>query len=114
MRSQFQEVEENSNMKYFQKNRVGNCICKLISENALIYEILNIALRNLFLFHIKLGLESWECVRRDPSRWPRGILYLQKLALTSPTSGGRSVGIVRSRTQATEFSFFFSFFSSYF
>jgi hypothetical protein len=27
----------------------------------------------------------------------------QKLALTSPTSGGRSVGIVRSRTQATEF-----------
>jgi hypothetical protein len=27
------------------------------------------------------------------------------LALTSPTSGGLSVGIVRSRTQATEFSF---------
>jgi hypothetical protein len=27
----------------------------------------------------------------------------QKLAQTSPTSGGRSVGIVRSRTQATEF-----------
>jgi hypothetical protein len=31
--------------------------------------------------------------------------YAQKLALTSPTSGGRSVGIVRSQTQATEFSF---------
>jgi hypothetical protein len=30
-------------------------------------------------------------------------LFLQKLALTSPTDGGRSVGIVRSRTQATEF-----------
>jgi hypothetical protein len=30
-------------------------------------------------------------------------LYQQKLALTSSTSGGRSVGIVRSRTQATEF-----------
>jgi hypothetical protein len=28
----------------------------------------------------------------------------QKLALTSPTRVGRSVGIVRSRTQATEFS----------
>ena len=28
----------------------------------------------------------------------------QKLALTSPTGGGRSVGIVRSRTKATEFS----------
>jgi hypothetical protein len=26
----------------------------------------------------------------------------QKLALTSPTSSGRSVGIVRSRTKATE------------
>jgi hypothetical protein len=29
-------------------------------------------------------------------------LYPQKLALTLPTSGGRSVGIVRSRTKATE------------
>jgi hypothetical protein len=28
------------------------------------------------------------------------------LAITSPTSGGRSVGIVRSRTQTMEFSFF--------
>jgi hypothetical protein len=34
-------------------------------------------------------------------------LYPQKLALTSSTSGGRSVGIVRSQTQATEFSFSF-------
>ena len=30
-------------------------------------------------------------------------LYPQKLALTSPTGGGRSVGIVRWRTKATEF-----------
>jgi hypothetical protein len=30
-------------------------------------------------------------------------LYPQKLALTSPTSGGRSVTIVQSLTQATEF-----------
>ena len=30
-------------------------------------------------------------------------LYPQNLALTSPTGGGRSVGIVRSRTKATEF-----------
>jgi hypothetical protein len=29
--------------------------------------------------------------------------YPQKLALTSPTSSGRSVGIVRSWTKATEF-----------
>jgi hypothetical protein len=40
---------------------------------------------------------------RDPSRWPRGTLYAQKLALTLSTSGGRSVGIVRSQTQATDF-----------
>ena len=31
-------------------------------------------------------------------------LYPQKLALTSPTGGGHSVGIVRVRTKATEFS----------
>jgi hypothetical protein len=49
------------------------------------------------------GLESREYRRRDPSRWPRGFLYPQNLALTSPISSGRSVGIVRSRTQATEF-----------
>jgi len=29
------------------------------------------------------------------------------LALTSPTGGGRSVGIVRSRTKATEFFFIY-------
>jgi len=32
-------------------------------------------------------------------------LYPQKLALTSPTGGGRSVGIVRVRTKATELVF---------
>ena len=30
-------------------------------------------------------------------------LYPQKLALTSPTGGGRSVGLVLSRTKATGF-----------
>jgi hypothetical protein len=29
------------------------------------------------------------------------------VAITSPTSGGRSVGVVRSRTQTMEFSFSF-------
>jgi hypothetical protein len=48
------------------------------------------------------GLETREYGRRNPSRWPRDTLYQQKLALTLPTSGGRSVGIVRSRTKATE------------
>jgi hypothetical protein len=49
-------------------------------------------------------LEIQEYRRRDLSRWPRGTVYPQKLALTSTTSGGRSVGIVRSRTQATKYS----------
>jgi hypothetical protein len=31
----------------------------------------------------------------------------KKLAITSPTSGGRSVGLVRSRTQTMEFVFLF-------
>jgi hypothetical protein len=37
--------------------------------------------------------------RGDSLQWPRDTLYPQKLALTSPTSGGRSVGIVRLRTK---------------
>jgi hypothetical protein len=48
-------------------------------------------------------LETREYGRTDPLRWPRDTLYPQNLALASPTSGGRSVGIVRSRTKATEF-----------
>jgi hypothetical protein len=49
------------------------------------------------------GLEKREYGSRDPLRSPRNILYPQKLALTSLKSGGRSVGIVRSRSKATEF-----------
>jgi hypothetical protein len=49
-------------------------------------------------------LENRDYGRGDPLRWPRETLYPQKLALTSPTSGGRSVGIVRLRATATEFS----------
>jgi hypothetical protein len=45
------------------------------------------------------GLENREYGSGDPPRSPHGIL-----ALTSPTSSSRSVGIVRSRTKATEFS----------
>jgi hypothetical protein len=50
------------------------------------------------------GLESREYGRGDPLRWQRDTLYPQKLALTSSTSSGRSVGIVGSHTQVTEFS----------
>jgi hypothetical protein len=51
------------------------------------------------------SLENWEHGRGDPLRWPRDTLYPQKLTLTSPTCGGRSVGIVRLRTKTTKFAF---------
>jgi hypothetical protein len=38
-----------------------------------------------------------------------GTIYPQTFALTWPTSGGRSAGIVRSRTQAREYVCFFIF-----
>jgi hypothetical protein len=47
------------------------------------------------------GLEN----RKDPSRRPCGTIFPHKLALTSPTSGCRSVDMALSRTEATEFSF---------
>jgi hypothetical protein len=53
---------------------------------------------------MQISLENRKYSRRDPSRWPRGTLYLQ-LALTSLTSGSLSVGLARSRTQATVFFF---------
>jgi hypothetical protein len=53
------------------------------------------------------GLENRDYGRRDSSRWQRDTPYPQQLTLTSSTSGGRSVCIVRLPTQATEISFFF-------
>jgi hypothetical protein len=53
------------------------------------------------------GLESREYDRKDPSRSESGTINPQKLSLTSPTSSGLSVGILRSRTQAKEFSLVF-------
>jgi hypothetical protein len=49
------------------------------------------------------GLENREYDRGDPLRWPRDTLFPQQLALTSPTSVGRSVCIVRLLTKATDF-----------
>jgi hypothetical protein len=51
------------------------------------------------------GLKNLDYEPGDPLSWPLGTFYPQKLALTLQTSGGRPVGIVRSRTQATEFIF---------
>jgi hypothetical protein len=46
-------------------------------------------------------LESREYGHRDPSRWPRATLCPQTVGTTSPKSGGRSIGKVRSWPQAT-------------
>jgi hypothetical protein len=63
------------------------------------YEII---LRNVDMIS---GLEIRECSRKGSvaltTRYP---FYPQTFALTSPTRGGLSIGIVRSRTKATEFS----------
>jgi hypothetical protein len=48
------------------------------------------------------GMKTREYGHRDPQCWPRDTIYPQKLALTSPTSYGRSVVIVRSQTKPTE------------
>jgi hypothetical protein len=47
------------------------------------------------------SLENQDYDRGDPPRWTRDT-YQKKLALTSPTSGGRSIRIDRSQTSATE------------
>jgi hypothetical protein len=51
---------------------------------------------------VKTVINLREYGRGDPLCWPSNTLYPQKLALTLLTNGGRSVGIVRSRTKATE------------
>jgi hypothetical protein len=51
------------------------------------------------------GLGSREYGRMDPSRWPRGTFCAQKFA----NKRGRSGSIVRSQTEAAEFSFYVLF-----
>jgi hypothetical protein len=48
-------------------------------------------------------LENREYGCGDSLRWPRDTLYPQKLALTLPTIGGRSVGIFLLRAKVMEF-----------
>jgi hypothetical protein len=51
---------------------------------------------------VKSCLENRDYRLRGSAALTMRSLYPPKLALTSPRSGGRSVGIVRSRTKATE------------
>jgi hypothetical protein len=62
--------------------------------------------RNIFVARFGIGLEYREYGCRDPSFWLRGTLFPQKLALTLLTRGGRSVDIVRWRTEAMKFVFY--------
>jgi hypothetical protein len=71
------------------------------------WEVVGLERGPLSLVSITEELLEWKTEingRGYPLRWPRDTLYPQKLAITSPTSGGRSVGIVRLRAKATEFS----------
>jgi hypothetical protein len=56
----------------------------------------------IYIFLTSVGLENPQYSLRDPLRWPRDTLYRQILALPTPTSDGRSVGIVCSRTKDME------------
>jgi hypothetical protein len=70
--------------------------CDFFKNNYMIFLIIEILTR-------RYGLESRDYGRRDSSYWSRDTLSPQKLALTSLTSSDRSVGIVRSQIQTTEF-----------
>jgi hypothetical protein len=49
------------------------------------------------------GLKNQKCGRRNPLYWPRNTLYQQTLAVTSPTRGCRTIGIVRGYNWVTLF-----------
>jgi hypothetical protein len=87
------------------------------------WEVVNLKRGSLRLVRIIKELLEWKVTapvqkteingRGKPLRWPRNTLYLLELALTSPTSGGCSVDIVRLQTQAMEFVFLFVCLFSY-
>jgi hypothetical protein len=80
----------------------------------ILWEVVGIKRGPLSLVNITEKLLEWKSsgfgsrkprlMTVDPLCWPRGTFSQEKLALTSPTCGGRSFGIVRLRTKAKEFS----------
>jgi hypothetical protein len=76
-----------------------------LSEAATLYKALQTtASRELSKFCLQGGATRYRGLQitKSQNKWGGKKKNPQKLALTSPTSGGRSVGIVRSRTKATE------------
>jgi len=78
--------------------RFRHCICSPLLHSEAEYE--NLQLYNFVRYQRLAQRLTAVGIRCADHVTP---LYPQKLALTSPTSGGYSVGIVRSRTKATEF-----------
>jgi hypothetical protein len=72
------------------------------------WEVVGLERRPLSLVRIIEELSGLEINGRgDSLRWPRDTLYPLKLALTSPISGGRSVGIVCWRNKVPKFFYIF-------
>jgi hypothetical protein len=100
------------NQIHQQSNKLYTALCLFLpktrkhrkldnKEHQNVYSPLNIIIKSrrmrqtMHVTHISKSTEAYKIVFGKHSK---------KLALTLPTSGGRSVGIVRWRTQATEFS----------
>jgi hypothetical protein len=87
--------------------------CQVVSMADPYRRMLDFPDRSRYLFfHVAAQLYSRGSMdtvpdRGDPLRRPRDALYPQKLALTSSTSGDRSIGTVRSLNKATEFLVFY-------
>jgi hypothetical protein len=85
-------------MNYRLYKQIENTFLRRIEQNQIPVKLTNI-------FHLldeTSGLKNREygrAIRRTDHATPS---IPKRLAVTSPTSGGRSVGIVRSRTKATE------------
>jgi hypothetical protein len=80
----------------YYEEKLNSHLCNTESRNLVLWVVKPAV---LFITITKKSFIVEENIRRTDHATP---LYPQKLALTSPTSGGRSVGIVRSRTKATE------------
>jgi hypothetical protein len=82
------------------------CVTMLVNVTALLRALTMWFTHNSLAVPLFPGLEGREYGCGDPLCGPRDTLHPQKLALTSPTSSGHSVSIVRSRNFFVFFSLF--------